>query len=184
MTTKQIFLTTIAVSLAVHIVALALMGFLGGGGSTDAEDVFTVTFEKHPDRTAETQGSAGKAAPRLLADIRERTRGGSVDTVDLDNTDTRYYPYLLHVKESVDRQWSYPDDAFTRGDVGTTVVEFSIAQEGSLAACLAVVSSGHESLDTESLRAVRSAAPFSPFPKEFGLARLNIVAKFRYTLAE
>jgi TonB family protein len=184
MTTKKIFLITIALSLAAHVVVLALVGFLGNKGSTDAEDVFTVTFEKNPARTVEMQDSEEKAMTRLLEDIRERTRGGSVDTVDLDNTNTKYYPYLLQVKESIDRQWSYPEDAFTRGDVGTTVVEFSIAQGGSLEACRAVVSSGHTSLDTESLRAVRSAAPFSPFSEEFGLARLNIVAKFRYTLAE
>jgi len=185
MTTKKIFLTAIGISLAAHIAVLALAGFLGGsGGMDEGEDVFTVTLERRPGRIAERHGSENKAATGLLEDIRERVRGGSVDTVDLDSTDTKYYPYLLQVKESIDEQWSYPDDAFTRGEAGTTVVEFSIAQEGILADCRPVVSSGYESLDAESLRAVRSAAPFAPFSEEFGLARLNIVAKFRYTLAD
>ncbi|MDO9515617.1 MAG: TonB family protein, partial [Syntrophales bacterium] len=73
---------------------------------------------------------------------------------------------------------------FTRGEVGSNVIEFSIVREGNLAACRAVVSSGYESLDAESVRAVRAAAPFAPFSVEFGLAQLNIVANFRYTLAE
>ncbi|MDD5722948.1 MAG: TonB family protein [Syntrophales bacterium] len=183
MITKKIFLTTIALSLAVHIAVLALVGFLGSSDGQDGEDVFTVTLERRPDGTAAKHGSEGGASA-AAEKLRERAKGNRVDTVDLDSTDTKYYPYLLHVRESIDRQWSYPDDAFTRGETGTTVVEFSIEQEGSLATCRAIVSSGHESLDTESLRAVRSAAPFTPFSEEFGLVRLNIVAKFSYTLAE
>jgi TonB family protein len=86
--------------------------------------------------------------------------------VDLDNTETKYYPYLLQVKERIDREWSYPEDSFSRGEVGTTVVEFSIARAGGLATCRAIASTGHPSLDAESLRASRSAAPFAPLPKK------------------
>lgn len=185
MTGRTIFLTAIALSLAAHVVILALAGFLGGGIPPAAEDtVFTVSLKRSPGRTVERHDGEGRATPVRLEEIRERARGDRADTVDLDSTDTRYYPYLLQVKERIDRQWSYPDGAVARGEVGTTVVEFSIAQEGILAACRAVVSSGHESLDAESVRAVRSAAPFAPLSEQFGLARLNIVAKFRYTLAE
>jgi len=184
MTTKKIFLTAIGLSLAAHIVVLALSGFLGGDGNADGEDVFTVTLEKRPTGTDRTQNNQKRTAGNSLQDVRTSAKNDAVDTVDLDSTDSKYYPYLLHVKESIDEQWSYPDDSFTRGEMGTTVIEFSIAQEGSLAMCRAIVSSGYESLDSESLRAVREAAPFSPFSEEFGLARLNIVAKFRYTLAE
>jgi TonB family protein len=184
MTTRKIFLTAVVLSLAAHIVVLALAGFLGEDPA-DREDILAVTLERRPDTTTERQhADEVKTEPGPPEVVRERAGDDVADTVDLDNTDTKYYPYLLQVKESIDRQWSYPDGAFTRGEAGTTVVEFSIAQEGALAACRAVVSSGHESLDAESLRAVRSAAPFSPFSEQFGLARLNIVAKFRYTLAE
>lgn len=182
MATKKFFIMTIALSLATHIVALALVGFLAHTGDTDMEEVYTVTFEKHPDRTIAAQEEQEPKA--LLDNIRSRAPGGSVDTVDLDNTETKYYPYLLQVRERIDREWSYPEDSFSRGEVGTTVVEFSIAREGGLATCRAVASSGHPSLDAESLRAIRSAAPFAPLSEEFGLARLNIVAKFRYTLAD
>ena len=183
MATKKIFIMTIALSLAAHIVALGLVGFLAHTGDTDTEEGYTVTFEKHPERTAAAREEEQEPKARL-EDTRSRARGGSVDTVDLDNTETRYYPYLLQVKERIDREWSYPEDSFSRGEVGTTVVEFSIAREGGLAACRAIASSGHPSLDAESLRAIRSAAPFAPLSEEFGLARLNIVAKFRYTLAD
>ena len=101
---KKIFLTAVGVSLAVHIAVLALAGFLGGGDSTGREDVFIVTLEKRPDFTAESSGSEGKAAAGPLEEIRERVRDGSVDTVSLDSTDTKYHPYLLQVKKRIGRQ--------------------------------------------------------------------------------
>jgi len=184
MISKKIFVITIILSLAGHIIVLALSGFMGDNGHTDGENIFTVSLEKRLPKTVKTPSNEENALRDSHKNISKSARRGAVDTIDLDSTDTRYYPYLLQVKKNIDRKWSYPDDAFARSEVGTTVVEFSIAQEGILAACRSVVSSGHESLDAESLRAVRSAAPFPPFSAEFGLARLNIVAKFRYTLAE
>ncbi len=185
MTTQKIFLTTIVLSLLAHIILLTLVGLIGGSrGMNRGEDLFTVTLEKSPDKIIESGSEQNQSAGGPLEDIRSRVRGDSVDTVDLDSTDTKYYPYLVHIKERIDRQWQYPDDAFTRGEVGTTVVQFAIEQAGTLAECRMVASSGFQSLDAESARAVRSAAPFDPFSEEFGLVRLNIVAKFSYTLAE
>jgi len=184
MNTNKIFPAAVALSLVVHVVILVLAGLSGGSGSTDGEDVFTVNIKQNPDKVIERNEGKNTMMALQLEEVRERARGDGIDTVALDKIDTKYYPYLLQVKERIDRQWSYPEGAFNRGEAGTTVVEFSIARGGSLAACRAVVSSGYESLDMESLRAVRSAAPFAPFSEKFGLARLNIVAQFRYTLAK
>jgi TonB family protein len=43
-------------------------------------------------------------------------------------------------------------------------------------------SSGHQILDAEATRAVRSAAPFPPFPNHVTVARLNIKASFDYRI--
>jgi len=184
MTAKQIFMTTIAISLAAHIAVVVLVGFLVNNGPTDGEDAFSVTLWNRPTGADEGQNNQKETEGGSAQKAHTSAKKDAVDTVNLDSTDTKYFSYLLQVKESIDDEWSYPDDAFTRGEVGSNVVEFSIAQEGTLAACRAVVSSGHESLDAESVRAVRAAAPFAPLSMEFELARLNIVAKFRYTLAE
>jgi len=185
MITRKMLLAAVALSLAAHIVVLALAGLRGGGGGTDAgENLLTVTLERRLGGIAAKAGEGERTAPDPLEEVRERARGALVDTVDLDRADTKYYPYLLRVKERIDRRWRYPGDAFTRGEEGTTVIEFSIEQEGSLADCRAVISSGSEALDAESLRAVRSAAPFEPLSEQFGLARLTVVAKFRYALGE
>ncbi len=181
---KKIFLTAIILSLAVHIVFLALSGFLGDCDNTGKKDVFTVTLEKHLNKPGETRNNEKMAARDAPKNAGKSIRNSAVDTVDLDNTDTKYYPYLIQVRENIDRTWSYPEDAFIKGEKGTTVVEFSIIEKGFLTDSRIIVSSGHELLDAESLHAIRSAAPFASFPAEFGLAKLNIVAKFRYTLGD
>lgn len=183
MISKKIFVITIIVSLVGHIVVLALSGFLGNGFSNGGE-VFTVSLEGHTNKTGGKPNSEKNALRDSPENIRKSTRGGAVDTIDLDSTDTKYYPYLLQVKERIDRKWSYPDDAFASGEGGITVVEFSIMEKGILTDSRVITSSGYGLLDDESLHAIRSAAPFSPFPATFGLAKLNIVAKFRYTLGE
>ena len=184
MISKKIFVITIILSLAVHVVLLALSGFLGGYGGTDEEEVFTVNLVRHLSIPGETQNNEKETARDSLKNAGKSIRNGAVDTIDLDSTDTKYYPYLLQVRENIDKIWSYPEDAFTRGEGGTTVVEFSIIGNGALTDSRVIVSSGHELLDAESLYAIRSAAPFAPFPAEFGLAKLNIVAKLRYTLGD
>ncbi|MBW2544131.1 MAG: energy transducer TonB [Deltaproteobacteria bacterium] len=181
---KKIFLTAIILSFAAHIVFLTLSGFLGGYGDTGKEDVFTVSLEKHLNKPGETRNNEKKAARDSPKSAGKSSRNSAEDTVDLDNMDTKYYPYLIKVRENIDRTWSYPEDAFIRGEEGATVVEFSIIEKGFLTDSRIIVSSGHELLDAESLHAIGSAAPFASFPVEFGLAKLNIVAKFRYTLGD
>ncbi len=181
---KKIFVIAIVLSLAVHVVLLALSGFLRGHDGTDEEDVFTVSLEIRPHKTGEMRNNEKKTSPDSTKNAGQSTGNSAVDTIDLDSTDTKYYPYLLKIKEKIDERWSYPEDAFIRGEGGTTVVEFSILEQGILAESRVVIASGHELLDTESLSAIRFSAPFAPFPVEFGLAKLNIVAKFRYALGD
>ncbi|HOO89858.1 MAG TPA: energy transducer TonB [Syntrophales bacterium] len=180
---RKIFVIAIILSLAVHIVLLALSGFLRSHEGTDG-DVFTVSLDLHPYRSGETNNNEQKTSPDASKDAGQSAGKSAVDTIDLDSTDTKYYPYLIKIKESIDDRWSYPQDAYIRGEGGTTVIEFSIMEQGALADSRVIVSSGYELLDTESLYAIRSSAPFAPFPVEFGLAKLNIVAKFRYSLGE
>ncbi len=184
MLSRKIFLTAIAISLAGHIAVVALSGLINGGFPA-GEDVFSVSLESHPEKFEKTPAGEKDATHGAAEQhISQLNKINAVDTIDLDSTDTRYYPYLLKVKKSIDGKWSYPDDAFNRGEGGTTVVEFSIVKEGMLAGSRIITSSGYGLLDAESLHAIRSAAPFSPFPEELELSKLNIVAKFRYKIEE
>ena len=64
------------------------------------------------------------------------------------------------------------------------VVKMSLDAGGNVIATNLVSSSGSALLDEGALGIVRAAAPFDPLPDNYGLARLHIVASFRYKLEE
>jgi len=181
MTTRQLFIVTIAISLAGHIVVLALTGLLGIGSSIDRESIITFDLQEQ----AEPQESM-EQRELFPAPLRERAlhtaHRSDEDTVDLDSRDTPYAAYLLTVRKRIRERWSYPGSACKRREEGTTVMRFSIREDGKLVESRVIVSSGHESLDSESFHAVTAASPFTPLPAEFNLTQLHIVARFQYVL--
>jgi protein TonB len=106
------------------------------------------------------------------------------DTVDINTLDVKYTPYLKKIKKKIEDIWVYPKAAFEREEEGTAVIKFSISDSGILLASAIVTSSGSNYLDLGALDVVRSAAPYDPFPQEFNLTQLNIVARFAYTLID
>jgi TonB family protein len=108
----------------------------------------------------------------------------SQETISLDTDDKRYVTYAQAIKERIAGQWTYPQEARKRKLEGRLVVLFSLDREGALTRFDITKSSGHEVLDAEAERAVRSAAPFPPFPSTVTVSRLNINVSFDYTLAK
>ncbi|MBN1827562.1 MAG: energy transducer TonB [Deltaproteobacteria bacterium] len=107
----------------------------------------------------------------------------SEQTVDLGSVDARRHPYFLKIKQLIESQWSYPNDALSQETEGTAVLRFSIALSGTLEGITLVESSGSNFLDDESLRVVGSTA-FPPIPDDLKLRRLHIIARFTYRLTE
>jgi TonB family protein len=105
------------------------------------------------------------------------------DTISLDTDDKRYVTYAQAVKERIAGQWKYPQEAKKKKLEGRLVALFSLNREGALTRLDITQSSGHEVLDHEAERAVRSAAPFPPFPSTVTVGRLNINVSFDYTLS-
>ena len=102
------------------------------------------------------------------------------ETVDLDSTDERFIPYLLKLKLKIGYKWhSFPDQK----NQGVSKILFSLDNTGALVASKIVLSSGYKTLDRETLEVIKAAAPYTPFPEEINLSRLNITATFRYDLA-
>jgi TonB family protein len=60
------------------------------------------------------------------------------------------------------------------------VVRMSLMNSGDLVKVDVEHSSGSRALDTGALEAVRSSAPFGPFPKTITNSRLDIIANFVY----
>jgi len=106
------------------------------------------------------------------------------DTISLDTADKRYVTYAQAVKERIAGQWKYPQEARKKKLEGRLVALFSLNREGALTRMEITRSSGHEVLDREAERAVRSAVPFPPFPTTVTVSRLNINVSFDYTLSK
>jgi protein TonB len=119
---------------------------------------------KYPHETdAGTDGDTGSATER---------------TISLDSQDARFASYLLGVKRRIESRWGYPVEA--RGLTGNLLVTFAITRDGRLTDLQLTETSGIAPLDNEAIRAIRDAAPFSPFPERMKYERLNIRAAFFY----
>lgn len=68
--------------------------------------------------------------------------------------------YAESVKRTVNRGWRYPPTAKSKHQEGSVEVELAILQDGELEDVRILQSSGFLTLDMESIRSVREAAPF------------------------
>jgi TonB family protein len=97
-----------------------------------------------------------------------------------DNKKLEFPFYLLGLKRKIKEVWVYPPDAEKNGILGTTTLKLSIARDGNLIGVDLLDSSGHPVLDQSAVNAVKSAAPYIPFPERMRAKRLRICAKFIY----
>lgn len=120
------------------------------------------------------------AAQSPLAQPREAT----VSLDRLSDDDVQYRSYLGHVRSKIGSVWEYPSAARDKGLNGVVTVRFTIERNGRLEALTIKKASPHQLLDNEALRTIRTAAPFSPFPSEFSLEKLHVLASFEYEFSE
>ena len=104
------------------------------------------------------------------------------DTVDLNTTEFKYFSYFMKLKRKIESVWTYPRESVMRGEQGELLLVFTIRSDGRLEGVKILNSSLHARLDEEAVRAIKVAAPFYPFPKSWGLERLNVRAVFSYRL--
>lgn len=101
-------------------------------------------------------------------------------TISLGDREPRYLRYLAHLKRRIESEWIPPEDARRIGAGGEVVLVFTLNPTGTLTFIRLVESSGFPTLDNESLRSVKAAAPFDAFPTQMGAEPVNIVATFTY----
>jgi len=104
------------------------------------------------------------------------------DTISLDTKDKRYVSYAKVVKERLSLFWEYPREARENLIEGKVLVLFTLDRQGHLKDIKILSPSSFEILDTETLRTIRTAAPFPHFPGSVTVKRLNIKANFAYRL--
>jgi TonB family protein len=102
------------------------------------------------------------------------------DTISLDTRDKRYAPYTRVIKAKIMGEWTYPAEARENLIEGRLLAVFTLARDGHMMGISIAESSGYPILDSEVVRAIRSAAPFPPFPGHIKVSRLNIRASFDY----
>ncbi|MCZ6541898.1 MAG: energy transducer TonB, partial [Nitrospinae bacterium] len=76
---------------------------------------------------------------------------------------------------------AYPVDAARRGISGRLTLRFQISKDGNLMNVRLIDNSGYNILDEAALQAVKTAAPYYPFPVTIDRETLSILATFIYT---
>jgi len=129
----------------------------------------------------------GSARPSLRDQIAGIGSGLTTDaggiakrTINLDNREPRFLDYLARLKRQIQSEWTYPEEARQVGMGGELMLIFTLNRAGTLTNIQLVETSGFPVLDNEALRAVKTAAPFDPFPPQMGDEPWNISAIFRY----
>ncbi len=103
-------------------------------------------------------------------------------TLRLNTTELRYQRYLLNMKTRIELYWEFPALAIRNGWQGNLQINFTIKEDGTLAEIKTANSSGYPVLDDSARTALKLAAPFPPFPKNFDIKEININGQFEYKI--
>jgi protein TonB len=168
----------------------------GGKGSPDRDSQKRKLSEgKKPFRSSAEKGENRKGPVDLRPTPKEIARAlaganGSADfypegdpdeaVVDIDTREDRFFSYLLHLKKKIEGVWTYPQVAARNGLGGELTVEFLVSNNGELLGVNLLDTSGYSILDESAMRAIRTAAPYHPFPSRLTAKRLRVRAKFIY----
>ena len=112
-------------------------------------------------------------------------QGRSQSSLELlsDPLGVDFRPYLISVLAAVRHNWFniLPEGA-RMGQRGRTVVQFSIAKDGSVPKLVIHFPSGTESLDRAAVAGISASNPFPPLPSEYKGAVLRLQLVFSYNM--
>jgi periplasmic protein TonB len=103
------------------------------------------------------------------------------EAISLNTKESRYASYFARIKHQIELVWDYPHQAQRKGITGELTLRFQISKEGNLMNVRLINSSGYDVLDEAALQAVKSAAPYYPFPVTIDRETLPILANFVYS---
>ncbi len=98
-----------------------------------------------------------------------------------------YTPYVKEVKEKVVKNWKVPPrkkiDILAKGQKDLLVqMAVTVSKDGHVKKCRILKSSKIKELDDNAGAAIRSAAPFKPFPANFFNEEIVIILNFNFSL--
>ena len=98
-----------------------------------------------------------------------------------------YAPYVKEVREKIAKNWKVPSrkqiDILAKGQKDLSVqMAITLDRDGNVKKCRILKSSKVKPLDDNAGSAIRSAAPFKPFPENFFNEELVIIMNFNFSL--
>lgn len=102
------------------------------------------------------------------------------DPISLNTDDLKYFSYNMKLVSKIEYVWRYPQGAAERGMQGELLLTFTIHRDGQVSDVRVVMTSGHEILDQEVVRAVKMAAPFAPLPDSWKEDQYTVTGHFIY----
>jgi protein TonB len=138
---------------------------------------------KVPDLQTLTQLSPQTLA-RIESDWRRKYREDVAkgDTVWMDSQQDLLISFMKRFRTNIYNVWNYPSAAAQRGHRGTCLVRITVDRQGNIVDVELLESSGHRSLDEETIRAIRKGATYGPLPRAYPNKELKIMAFFQYRL--
>jgi protein TonB len=127
-------------------------------------------------------------SPQTLANIESDWRRkyredvAKSDTVWMDSQQDLLISFMRRFRTNIYNVWNYPSAAAQRGHQGTCLVRITVDRQGNIADVELLESSGHRSLDEETIRAIRKGATYGPLPRAYPNEDLKIMAFFQYRL--
>jgi TonB family protein len=179
---KVILRTTIILSLVLHAcLLLAIQRAFPISWVLKPLKTYRVELIRPPVDPSE-QARAGEADLAKIKPEEKTPPEETEETISLDTKDERYSSYAALIKGALAKHWDYPLQARNNLIEGRLLVLFSLARSGHLKEIKVLTPSGFNILDSEAIRAIRSAAPFPPFPESVKVTKLNVMANFDYRL--
>ena len=181
MYSKKILILPVTLSLISHALFISATGIFDTSSAwKKPETTITVNLPSKAREEIKRQDNIVKANSPATREAITNLAEETEETVSLDSRDERFTPYLAKIKQKVGAIWSYPPQAFAQRNEGTSTVEFALNSRGALVENRIVTTSGYEVLDRETIKVIRAAAPYEPFPRDFKFSRLRILASFQY----
>ena len=180
MYSKKVILWPVAISFVAHAALISASSFIDLRDSVKAAEIITVKLEEPQENKLPKKENPAKDEKRQVSEkgkeIKISADDWREDTVDLGSRDSKYGSFLVMVRKKIMTVFM----AFKNQDQGTVSIRMSVDSDGSLAQVQLISSSGSINLDEGTLMVIRSAAPFTAFPKSYDISRLNIDATFNY----
>ena len=178
---KHIVPTTFLLSIIIHVsVIIAFQGIFPMTGFRSKLRAYKVNLIRPPIK--EIIKNSKEDSPDISQIHSEPPFETKEATISLDTRDSTYHPYTKVLKERILNHWIYPLSARQNFIQGSLMIVFRLDRVGNLIDSNIARSSGHEILDTQALKAIRTASPFPAFPENITVQFLNINASFAYQL--